>query len=83
MRRCSVITTGTIETDHIAALEGLARMEAKGSGVSVQACLKDPRWRVAESWWRRWCPLQSNTDTALNQIAELLIQIKRNKTFHD
>ena len=23
MRRCSVITTGTIETDHIAALEGL------------------------------------------------------------
>lgn len=30
----------------IAALEGLARMEAKGSGVPVQGCLKDPRWRV-------------------------------------
>ena len=30
----------------IAALEGLARMDAKGSGHPVQACLKDPRWRV-------------------------------------
>ncbi|MFA7233979.1 MAG: HEAT repeat domain-containing protein [Terrimicrobiaceae bacterium] len=30
----------------VAALESLARMEAKGSGTAVQACLKDPRWRV-------------------------------------